>query len=142
MAPPGAGTDPKRPVVCFDESPTQLIGEVRQPIPAKPEQLERYDCDYRRNGTVILFVFLDARTTIASASRATPRAISSLGLRQSFRDFEDSVHGDALTQVPTVGRIPSATSAGNCLPLFSRFARANPPQPTLQAQCCSITIAI
>jgi hypothetical protein len=28
--------DPKRPVVCFDESPTQLIGEVREPIPAEP----------------------------------------------------------------------------------------------------------
>ena len=27
---------PKRPVVCFYESPIQLIGEVRQPIPAKP----------------------------------------------------------------------------------------------------------
>jgi transposase len=27
--------DPKRPVVCFDESPTQLIGEVRPPIPAE-----------------------------------------------------------------------------------------------------------
>jgi transposase len=52
--------DPQRPVVCFDESPTQLIGEVRQPIPAKPGQLERYDCEYRRNGTVNLFVFLDA----------------------------------------------------------------------------------
>src|SRR5229473_3567543 len=52
--------DPRRPVVCFDESPTQLIGEVRQPIPAKPGQLERYDCEYRRNGTVNLFVFLDA----------------------------------------------------------------------------------
>src|SRR5271163_1534137 len=26
--------DPDRPVVCFDESPVQLIGEVRQPIPA------------------------------------------------------------------------------------------------------------
>jgi hypothetical protein len=26
--------DPKRPVICFDESPVQLIGEVRQPIPA------------------------------------------------------------------------------------------------------------
>src|ERR1700726_3766114 len=37
--------DPKRPVVCFDESPTQLIGEVRQPIPAAPGQLERYDCE-------------------------------------------------------------------------------------------------
>ena len=51
--------DPKRPVVCFDESPTQLIGEVRQPIPAKPGQLERYDCEYQRNGTANLFVFLD-----------------------------------------------------------------------------------
>lgn len=52
--------DPQRPVVCFDESPTQLIGEVREPIPAQPGQLERYDCEYRRNGTVNLFVFLDA----------------------------------------------------------------------------------
>ena len=51
--------DPKRPVVCFDESPTQLIGEVRQPIPAKPGQLERYDCEYKRNGTANLFIFLD-----------------------------------------------------------------------------------
>jgi hypothetical protein len=52
--------DPKHPVVCFDESPTQLIGEVREPIPAEPGQPERYDCEYRRNGTANLFVFLDA----------------------------------------------------------------------------------
>jgi hypothetical protein len=52
--------DPRRPVVCFDESPTQLIGEVRRPIPAAPGQLERYDCEYRRNGTANLLVFLDA----------------------------------------------------------------------------------
>jgi transposase len=51
--------DPKRPVVCFDESPTQLIGEVRQPIPPKPGQIERYDCEYKRNGTANLFIFLD-----------------------------------------------------------------------------------
>ena len=54
------GPDPKRPVVCFDESPTQLIGEARLPIPARPGQLERFDCEYRRNGTANLFVFLDA----------------------------------------------------------------------------------
>ncbi len=47
------------PVVCFDESPTQLIGEVRLPIPAEPSQLERYDCEYKRNGTANLFIFLD-----------------------------------------------------------------------------------
>jgi hypothetical protein len=51
--------DPKRPVVCFDESPVQLIGEVRQPIPARPGRLQRYDYEYRRNGTVNLFVAFD-----------------------------------------------------------------------------------
>jgi hypothetical protein len=46
-------------VVCFDESPAQLIGEARQPISARPVQLERRDYEYRRNGTVNLFVLLD-----------------------------------------------------------------------------------
>ena len=59
--------DAKRPVVCFDESPTQLIGEVRQSIPARPGQLERYDCEYKRNGTANLFVFLDVASTLPSA---------------------------------------------------------------------------
>jgi len=40
----GEAPDPRRPVVCFDESPTQLIGEVRQPISAQPGRLAR--CDY------------------------------------------------------------------------------------------------
>ena len=30
--------DPARPVVCLDESPVQLIGQVREPIPAAPGQ--------------------------------------------------------------------------------------------------------
>src|SRR5579864_8132135 len=51
--------DPKRPLVCFDETPVQLIGEVRQPIPPQPGQRERYDYEYRRNGTVNLFVTFD-----------------------------------------------------------------------------------
>jgi len=52
--------DPKRPVVCFDESPTQLIGEVRQRIPPGPGRVERFDYEYRRAGTVNLFVLVDA----------------------------------------------------------------------------------
>lgn len=34
--------DEKRLVVCFDESPEQLIEEVRQPLPV-PSQPVRYD---------------------------------------------------------------------------------------------------
>ena len=82
-----APADPKRPVVCFDESPTQLIGEVRQPIPATPGQLERYDCEYRRNGTANLFVFLDAHQpwrTVKVTDRRTARDFA-----ECMRDLVD-----------------------------------------------------
>lgn len=49
--------DPQRPRVCFDETPKQLIAETRQPLPARPGQPERYDYEYRRNGTCNLFLF-------------------------------------------------------------------------------------
>jgi transposase len=48
------------PVVSFDESPVQLIGEVRNPVAAVPGQAQRYDSEYRRNGTANLFVMVDA----------------------------------------------------------------------------------
>ncbi|BAZ19451.1 transposase [Kalymmatonema gypsitolerans NIES-4073] len=47
--------DPLRPIVCFDERPYQLTEDVREPIPPRPEQPERYDCEYKRNGNVNLF---------------------------------------------------------------------------------------
>jgi transposase len=51
---------PEHPVVCFDETPVQLIGETREPVSAKPGQPARYDYEYRRNGTANVFVFVDA----------------------------------------------------------------------------------
>jgi transposase len=51
--------DPRYPVVCFDESPYQLLSETRQPIPAKPAQPVRYDYEYRREGTCNLFMFFE-----------------------------------------------------------------------------------
>lgn len=51
--------DPQRPVVCFDETPRQLIGESRVAVAAKPGQPARVDYEYVRNGTANVFVFLD-----------------------------------------------------------------------------------
>jgi hypothetical protein len=51
--------DPQRPVVCFDEVPVQLIAETRQPVPAQPGQPERFDYEYRRNGTCNQFVWVE-----------------------------------------------------------------------------------
>ena len=51
--------DPRRPKVNFDEKSVQLIAEKRQPLPAQPGQVARYDYEYARNGTANLFVFCE-----------------------------------------------------------------------------------
>lgn len=48
--------DPKRPVVCMDEQPTQLLKETRKKVPAQPGQPERVDYEYERNGTAVNFM--------------------------------------------------------------------------------------
>jgi len=53
--------DEKRPVVCFDESPEQLIAEVRQPLPPEPGQPARYDVEYRRNGVRNLLMICEPK---------------------------------------------------------------------------------
>ncbi len=48
--------DPQRPVVCFDESSTQLLADTREPVPARPGRPKRQDYEYRREGTRNLFL--------------------------------------------------------------------------------------
>jgi transposase len=48
--------DPRRPLVCFDESPEQLVSEVRQRLPLNPGQIQRYDYEYRREGVANVFI--------------------------------------------------------------------------------------
>jgi hypothetical protein len=41
--------DPAFPVVAMDERPVQLLGDIRDPVPAKPGRIARVDYEYRRN---------------------------------------------------------------------------------------------
>lgn len=54
----GDPLDAKKPVVCFDETPCQLIAESRPQIPMKPGQRRRVDSEYERRGTANLFMFV------------------------------------------------------------------------------------
>jgi hypothetical protein len=51
--------DSRFPVVCMDEQPVQLIGETRIVLPIEPAQPQRYDYEYRRNGTAVNFMFTE-----------------------------------------------------------------------------------
>lgn len=54
--------DPSFPVVNFDETPVQLIGETRVPVPMEAGRVTRIDYEYRRNGTANLFVMFERHT--------------------------------------------------------------------------------
>lgn len=49
--------DPKRPLVCMDESSKQLLADTRTALPMEPGQLLRYDYEYVRQGVANLFIF-------------------------------------------------------------------------------------
>jgi hypothetical protein len=51
--------DPKRPVICMDEQPIQLVKETRIPLLAKPGYPESTDYEYERNGTANIFLFTE-----------------------------------------------------------------------------------
>jgi len=51
--------DPRRPVVCFDERPCQLLGDVLMPLPMKPGRVERQDYHYKRNGTCVVLMAVE-----------------------------------------------------------------------------------
>lgn len=51
--------DPKRPVVCMDETSKQLVKETRVPQPAAPGRVTRFDYEYERNGTANVFMLVE-----------------------------------------------------------------------------------
>lgn len=54
--------DEKRPVVCFDELPVQLTGDVIEPLPMKAGKPKRIDYEYKRGGTASLLVAIEPLT--------------------------------------------------------------------------------
>src|SRR5271156_6069100 len=101
--------DPTRPVVCFDESPTQLIGEVREPIRARSGQIERYDCEYKRNGTANLFIVLDVNRPWRKVKVTERRAAEDFAV--CMRDLTD-VHYPEAERIRVVLDNLSTHSAG------------------------------
>jgi len=49
--------DENRVLICMDEVPRQLIGETRKPVLAGRGKTARYDTEYKRNGTCVIFMF-------------------------------------------------------------------------------------
>ena len=85
--------DPQRPVVCFDETPRQLIGEARVPIRAEPGKPRRVDYEYVRNGTANVFMFVDVNRPWRHAKVTDHRTC--VDFAACMRDLVDEHYPDA-----------------------------------------------
>ncbi len=101
--------DPKRPVVCFDERSDTVDRRGARAIPAEPGQLERYDCEYRRNGTANLFVFLDAHRSWRHVKVTDQRTAQDFAM--CMRDLAD-IHYPHADQIRVVMDNLSTHTAG------------------------------
>jgi len=101
--------DPRRPVVCFDETPRQLIGEERMPIPPEPGKPARVDYEYVRNGTANVFMFVDANRPWRRAKVTDQRTC--VDFAECMKDLVDLHYPDA-ERIRVVLDNLSAHSAG------------------------------
>jgi hypothetical protein len=85
--------DPKRPVVCLDETSKQLIGEVAKPVPAAPGQVAQYDYEYVRNGVANLFMIFEplaGKREVEVTARRTKKDWA-----ECLRHVSDAMYPDA-----------------------------------------------
>ena len=54
--------DPKRPVLCFDERPCFLIGDVLVPVPVEPGKLAKEDYMYEKFGSCVVLLAIEPLT--------------------------------------------------------------------------------
>ena len=85
--------DPKRPLVCVDEVPKQLLSDVRKPIPVQPGQPQRFDYEYQRNGVANLFMFFEpfqGQRHVKATARRTR-----VDWAQAMKMLSDDIHPEA-----------------------------------------------
>lgn len=70
--------NPKRPIVCFDEKPKQLLSDKRITIPMKPGSSEKYDYEYTRKGTANIFMAVEIKVG---------KRVTQVTKRRTMKDF-------------------------------------------------------
>ena len=85
--------DPRFPLWCMDEKPYQLLGEARDPLPMRAGDIAKYDSDYKRNGTVSIFCFIQPHTgRIVHAVEPTRTAVD---WAEKIRFLVDTIEPEA-----------------------------------------------
>lgn len=85
--------DLARPVVCVDEGGKQLIGDVREPLPARPGRAARHDHEYARGGMANLFMCFEPLAGVRHV--AVTERKTSVDFARFLRAVSDVHYADA-----------------------------------------------
>lgn len=102
--------DNKKPVICMDEKPFQLLDEQIQPIPlSEKNHIKKYDCEYIRKGSCSIFMFTELLGQWREA-HALPRRTSEDWAMQ-MKWLIDEVYPDAEKIVLVMDNLNTHTTA-------------------------------
>ena len=111
--------DPQRPVVCFDETSTQLLAETRPSLPPRPGLPLRQDYEYRREGARNLF--------LACEPLAGWRQVA-VTQRRTMGDFAHQMRwlvDEAYPEVPVVRVVLDNLNTHRAASLYETFPAAD-----------------
>ena len=111
--------NPERPVVCFDETSTQLLAETRPSLPLRPGLPLRQDYEYRREGTRNLF--------LACEPLAGWRQVA-VTQRRTMQDFAHQMRwlvDEAYPEVPVVRVVLDNLNTHRAASLYETFSAAD-----------------
>lgn len=102
--------DEKRPVICMDEKPFQLLDEMFTPIPmSENNHNKKYDCEYVRKGSCSIFMFTEPLGQWREA-HALPHRTSEDWAKQ-MKWLIDEVYSDAEKIVLVMDNLNTHTPA-------------------------------
>ena len=107
--------DPQRPVVCFDETSTQLLAETRAPLAVKPGRPKREDYEYVRAGTRNLFLTCEPRRGWRHVA---------ITQRRTMQDFAQQMRwlvDEAYPEVPVVRLVLDNLNTHRMASLYETF---------------------
>jgi len=112
------------PVVCFDELPVQLLGEVVAPLPMKAGKPKRVDYEYERGGTCSLLVAFEPLTgrRVVETSQQRTKADYSRFMQRVAASFPQA---DRIVLVQDNLNTHNASSFYENLPPAEAFALAH-----------------
>lgn len=102
--------DEKRPVICMDEKPFQLLDEYLEPIPmGKNNHSEKYDCEYVRKGSCSIFMFTEPLGGWREAHALSHR--TALDWAAQIKWLADEAYADAEKIVLVMDNLNTHTTA-------------------------------